>query len=40
MEKRFDRLEETKADKADFNRIYDQLDDLIKRIDTGTSVWR
>lgn len=33
MEKRFDRLEETKADKTDFNRMYDQLDGLIKRID-------
>ena len=33
MEKRFDRLEETKADKTGFNRIYDQLDGLIKRID-------
>jgi hypothetical protein len=33
MEKRFDRLEETKADKTDVNRIYDQLDGLIKRID-------
>ena len=33
MEKRFDHLEETKVDKTDFNRIYDQLDGLIKRID-------
>lgn len=33
MEKRFDHLEATKADKTDFQRIYNQLDGLIKRID-------
>lgn len=33
MEKRFDRLEETKTDKTDFNRLYDRLDGLIMRID-------
>lgn len=33
MERRFDNLEETKADKTDVNRIYDQVDGLIKRFD-------